>query len=647
MFWLPAARLKAQSPAGFPPPTPLRFEHLSLEAGLSQNAVLAWPGEQYVFRVKGSNIDGGWGETGAPLPVPISLSLWQTWWFGVALVLITALVLGGLYLWRMVSLKAQNRLLEQVVAQRTAEMRLAQDELAKHADTELSASEARFQAIFDSAAVGVGIMGLDGKVVTANPALCRLYGRLLDELVGQTSALVVHPDEREESAQSIANLITGRITHYAGERRYIRKNGEAFWAQVTLSLVRDTTGAPRYIVGMVVDIDEKKRAQEDLRESEARFRAMFDNAAVGMALMTLDRRVVSINQATERIIGYNLEEVRDIDPSDLSYPEDRAIGLDLFAEMVAGHRSGYQMEKRYVRKDGRVIWARVTYSVVPDEAGRPEYLIGMIEDIDEQKRASEKLAAQEAEYRRTLEQHVAERTHELAAANTRLMGEIEQRRRAEEALARKAADEAVVAERTRLARDLHDAVTQTLFSASLTAEVLPDLWAINPAEAQKSTEELRQLTRGALAEMRTLLLELRPSALTEARLEDLLRQLTEAIVGRARLPVEFAVEGQRQLPVEIKVVFYRIAQEALNNVIKYARAGQVRLDLRLQPDSARLVISDDGVGFNPETVGPTHLGLKIMRERAEAIQARLGIHSEVGHGTIITVTWHDPESEVK
>ncbi len=248
---------------------------------------------------------------------------------------------------------------------------------------------------------------------------------------------------------------------------------------------------------------------------------------------------------------------------------------------------------------------------------------------------------------RVLEQEVAERTHELAETNTRLVAEMEQRQRAEEALARKAADEAVVAERTRLARDLHDAVTQTLFSASLTADVLPDLWVINPAEAQKSTEDLRQLTRGALAEMRSLLLELRPATLTEARLEELLRQLTEAIVGRARLPVEFAVEGQRQLPVEVKVTFYRIAQESLNNVVKYARASQVRLDLRLQPDSARLVISDDGVGFDPETVGPTHLGLKIMRERAETIQARLGIHSEVGRGTIITVTWYDSESEAK
>ncbi len=97
------------------------------------------------------------------------------------------------------------------------------------------------------------------------------------------------------------------------------------------------------------------------------------------------------------------------------------------------------------------------------------------------------------------------------------MNEIEQRQKAEEALAAKAVEEAITAERTRLARDLHDAVTQTLFSASLIAEVLPEIWDMDENEARKSTEELRQLTRGALAEMRTLLLELRPAALTQAR----------------------------------------------------------------------------------------------------------------------------------
>jgi signal transduction histidine kinase len=145
----------------------------------------------------------------------------------------------------------------------------------------------------------------------------------------------------------------------------------------------------------------------------------------------------------------------------------------------------------------------------------------------------------------------------------------------------RAVEDAIAAERNRLARELHDAVTQTLFAASLIAEVLPDLWDMDEAEAHRSTEELRQLTRGALAEMRTLLFELRPAALNQARLPDLLRQLSEAVMGRKRLPICLEVVGDCEIPGDVKVEIYRIAQESLNNVVKYARATRVEIRVRL------------------------------------------------------------------
>ena len=137
-------------------------------------------------------------------------------------------------------------------------------------------------------------------------------------------------------------------------------------------------------------------------------------------------------------------------------------------------------------------------------------------------------------------------------------------------------------ERSRLARDLHDAVTQTLFSASLIAEVLPGLWESDPAEGRQLLGELRQLTRGALAEMRTLLLELRPAALVEANLGDLLRQLAESVSGRSGIPVAVSLEGcpVPDLPEEVHVALYRVVQEALNNVVKHAQAQHVEITLR-------------------------------------------------------------------
>ncbi|HEU5098890.1 MAG TPA: CHASE3 domain-containing protein [Roseiflexaceae bacterium] len=200
---------------------------------------------------------------------------------------------------------------------------------------------------------------------------------------------------------------------------------------------------------------------------------------------------------------------------------------------------------------------------------------------------------------------------------------------------------AVAAERSRLARDLHDAVTQTLFSTSLIADVLPRLWERNAAEALARLNELRQLTRGALAEMRTLLLELRPATLTEVGLGELLRQLAEATISRARVQVDLKIEGQCRLPPDVQLALYRIAQEALNNVARHAGASQAAVLLSCQPEQLELRISDDGQGFDPAGVGRDHLGLCIMRERAEAIGALLRLDSQPGCGTRVMVSWPD------
>ncbi len=202
---------------------------------------------------------------------------------------------------------------------------------------------------------------------------------------------------------------------------------------------------------------------------------------------------------------------------------------------------------------------------------------------------------------------------------------------------------AVAAERNRIARDLHDSVTQTLFSATLIAEVLPKLVQRNSKEGMRRLDELRQLTRGALAEMRTLLLELRPATLIEVSIEELLRQLVEAARGRARIPIDMQVEVTTPLPPDVKQAFYYIAQEALNNVAKHARAGSVVVSLHSDSAGAALVVRDDGQGFDVTQVTPEHLGLAIMRERSESIAGELAITSIPSQGATVTIQWRNPE----
>lgn len=198
---------------------------------------------------------------------------------------------------------------------------------------------------------------------------------------------------------------------------------------------------------------------------------------------------------------------------------------------------------------------------------------------------------------------------------------------------------AAQAERQRLARDLHDAVSQTLFSASVIAEMLPRLYKRNPEAIWPNLAQLQRLIRGAMAEMRTLLLELRPAAIVETDLGILLGQLADGFSGRTSTAIELSVEGPNPLPPDVQVALYRIAQEALNNIIKHARATRVTVHLTNQPGHVALHISDNGRGFDLGAIPPNHFGLHIMRERAKGIGADFAISSSPQAGTAIAVEW--------
>ncbi len=522
------------------------------------------------------------------------------------------------------------RLPEPAVSTELAELTRAFNRLAdtlQQREAERRQMAQRFSAAFESSAIGMALLTLDGNLLAANAAVCRMSGYTEEELRRRNDRENVYPPDADVGMDRFAEMLAGQRGYYSVERRYVRKNGGVFWVRLTLSLVRDDRGQPAYLVGQIEDIDEQKRKSAALAESEARFRTMFETSAIGIGIMGLDRKVLSANPALCQMYGYTCEELVGQTSVLVIHPDDYPRSLQALQDLLAGKCNQFSDERRYVRKNGEVFWARIAMSMVRDAEGAPLYIVGMVADINEERLAKERLAAQEAEYRRQLEQRIAERTEELSAANERLR--------------EKATQDAVIAERTRLARDLHDAVTQTLFSTTLIADVLPDIWAMNPAEGKRRLEEVRQLTRGALAEMRTLLVELRPNALTEIPLPILLRQLTEGLVSRARIIIQFNAEGACKLPPDVQVGFYRIAQEALNNVVKHARASQAVVTLRLC-EPVRLTVADNGVGFDLSAVTADHLGLRIMRERAEAIGARLSVYSEPGEGTQVSVVWQQP-----
>ena len=224
-----------------------------------------------------------------------------------------------------------------------------------------------------------------------------------------------------------------------------------------------------------------------------------------------------------------------------------------------------------------------------------------------------------------------------------------------ELLRTRAEEMAVVTERNRIARDLHDAITQTLFSANLIADTLAESWDVDRRKAEELIVSLRQLNQSALAEMRTLLLELRPAAVVESDLRDLLEQLANILRGRAGCMVDLEMKGKCKLPDDVQVGFYRIAQESVTNIMKHSDAHHVRIQLKCTPLNLRksmqlsktvvLKIEDDGKGFNVDQIISGRFGLTNMYQRAAAIGADLQITSAREKGTCIQLAWQERKDD--
>jgi two-component system nitrate/nitrite sensor histidine kinase NarX len=204
---------------------------------------------------------------------------------------------------------------------------------------------------------------------------------------------------------------------------------------------------------------------------------------------------------------------------------------------------------------------------------------------------------------------------------------------------------AVMEERSRLANELHDTISQTLWSVSLITERLPSIWEIDKVEGRSSLATLHQLAQSALLEMRSLFLELRPSALADAKLGDLIRQLVAIMANRTGLIFSVTIKGQYPIPPDVQIALYRVLQEALNNIARHASASHVEIYFNSRAGRIDLTIRDNGSGYDPTNIAVGHLGLSIMSDRINAIGAKLETTSPKGEGTLIKVKWIAPRGK--
>ncbi len=349
---------------------------------------------------------------------------------------------------------------------------------------------------------------------------------------------------------------------------------------------------------------ERMYAQTATQESEHRFQCLFAQASVGIALETMDGRILEVNPAFCSMIGYSAEELLNTTCSNLTHPDDEKIEKVLFEELRVGLRPSYSMEKRFFRKDGNVMWGHINVSLLNTNHGSPPLVIGTVSDITAQKMA---------------EASLSQRDRELQLLAGRLI-------------------EAQEEERCRISRELHDDIGQRV--ALLTSEV--GVVSQVSLSAQKENApvlfpKLHKELSAIATDIHELSHELHSARLQYCGLKVALKDLCLKYLNHHQLEVDLYTENlDPNLSPDVALCLYRVAQEALANVLKHGQTSQVFLRVIVDSDKVRLTIKDLGAGFDT-SVHSGGIGLVSMRERVHFSGGLFSVKSAPNQGTEIAV----------
>ncbi|OGU07368.1 MAG: hypothetical protein A2075_13985 [Geobacteraceae bacterium GWC2_58_44] len=261
----------------------------------------------------------------------------------------------------------------------------------------LRKSEERFHAIFKQAAAGIAQVSLDGHWLLMNQKICDILGYSIEELEKLTVTEISPPEEMGRHLPHFYRLLAGDISTYSTEKRYIHKGGWPIWVNLSVSLVRDQSGAPEYFIAVVQDINERKCAEEELRESEEKFYKVFKLAPIGITISTLsDGRFVEMNEAGERLSGYRREEVIGRSSSEFSIWKDADERARVIRELL---EKGELRDREMAMKDrsGRVFWGLLSAVVI--EIRGEKHLLCLVSDMGDRKRIQEALLESEERFR--------------------------------------------------------------------------------------------------------------------------------------------------------------------------------------------------------------------------------------------------------
>lgn len=502
--------------------------------------------------------------------------------------------------------------------------------------------ESKNRFLFDAVCDGLIITDLEtGQVVEANPAAYLRHGCTRDEFIGKELSSFIHPSNHQALNKYLLKFQSDDV--HEARLLHTCQNGETFYAEWRGNAI-DYLGKSCFL-GIIRDAGKEIRSDQltprrvDIRKQEQD------------TLLTISHTLASTLKLQPGLI---LDQLRGI----VKYTRCGFFAVENSTLITLALRGAPRLEQspqHQIRLQGQetrdiLLNGRrpIRITDLSDENPKAQLIRSLLEDeaadpgermrswiwvpLAVKKRLIGGLcfAHKKLNYFSThqvsLIQSVANQVA-ITMVNTELYGQ--------------ARALAVMEERQRLARDLHDAINQSLFTAGIIAEVIPRLWEQDQALARSSLKDLHRLTRSAQAEMRALLAELRPSTLIDTDLGELIKQLGYALSGRVDVPVVVNTSEKINIPPNVQIVFYRICQEALNNIAKHANASRVDIDLQQDGGELTLRIRDNGSGFDPKQMTSGQYGLQMMQERADELGAQLTITSQPGQGTEISIHWKD------
>ena len=481
------------------------------------------------------------------------------------------------------------------------------------AEARLKESEARFRRTFELAGSGMAHIGMDRRFIRVNRRLCGILGYSEAEMLKLTGRQISHPDDLDIINEQRPALHSGEIDTVRLEKRYLRKDGAVVWVKFSMTLERDADGKPLYEIAVYDDITAQRDTEARLKESEARFRQTFELAASGICHV-VDGRFVRVNKSLCEILGYAEKELLGKSVKEVSHPEDRDVTDAERARIRAGEIDSARFEKRYVRADGRVVWADVAIALVRDVFGMPMYEIAVFDDITERKQAEAALHAAHEELKRSnaeLEQFAYVASHDLqeplrmVASYTQLLG-----RRYE----------------GKLDKDAHEFMSYIVDGATRMKQLIEDLLAYS-----------RVGTKGQ---------DFKPVAL-EAPLRRALFNL-RAGIEEAGAAVTYdplpTVQGD-------EVQLGQLLQNLIANSLKFRSNSVPRIHIAVSEKNSEVEIEvrDNGIGIEPQyyerifmvfqrlfnkgEYPGTGIGLAICKKVVERHGGRIWVESRPGDGT--------------